>query len=71
MRRFLLNAIVVLAVVGSISAAAAAERRYCLQGGTWGFPGNCQFSTLQQCRASAAGTFSSCGVNPRYAHRRQ
>jgi hypothetical protein len=57
MRHFLFNAIVVLAAVGSISAAAAREGRYCLQGRTWGFPGNFQFSTLQQCRASAAGTF--------------
>jgi len=71
MPRLLLNAILVLAVTGSISAANAADRRYCLQGGVWGFPGNCQFSTLQQCRASAAGTFSSCGVNPRYARSRQ
>jgi Protein of unknown function (DUF3551) len=71
MRCFLFNAIVVLVTIGSISAAAAAERRYCLQGGTWGFPGNCRFSTLQQCQASASGTFSSCGVNPRYARPRQ
>ena len=71
MRRFLFNTIVVLVTVGSISAAAAREGRYCLQGRTWGFPGNCRFATLEQCRASAAGTFSSCGVNPRYARARQ
>jgi hypothetical protein len=71
MRFCIFNAIVVLATLASISVGDAAQRRYCLQGGTWGFPGNCQFSTLQQCRASAAGTFSSCGVNPRYARPRQ
>lgn len=71
MRFFLFNAIMIVAAVASISVATAAERRYCLQGGTWGFPGNCQFSTLQQCRASASGTFSTCGVNPRYARPRQ
>jgi hypothetical protein len=59
----------VLALSGPITPASAA--RYCLQGRDWGFPGNCQFNTLAQCRASAAGTFASCGVNPRYAFARQ
>ena len=70
MRFFLFNAIMILTTAASISVAAANERRYCLQGGTWGFPGSCRFSTLQQCRASASGTFSTCGVNPRYARPR-
>jgi Protein of unknown function (DUF3551) len=61
------SAILILVTVGSLSQAAAAADRYCLQGRRWGFPGNCQFSTLQQCRASASGTNASCGVNPRYA----
>ncbi|MDB5575174.1 MAG: putative exported protein of unknown function [Bradyrhizobium sp.] len=60
-----------LAAVGSIStASAAAERiqdRYCLQGDDWGYPGNCAFSSYEQCRASASGTFNGCGINPRYA----
>lgn len=65
-----LSAILVVAVLGSLSPAFAA--RYCLQGRHWGHPGNCQFSTMQQCRAAASGTSSFCGVNPRYAfaHRR-
>ncbi|MGY4431138.1 hypothetical protein ACVWWO_003615 [Bradyrhizobium sp. F1.13.1] len=29
---------------------------YCLQGRTWAHPGNCQFSTYDQCMASASGT---------------
>ncbi len=59
----------VLALSGSITPASAA--RYCLQGHSWGYPGNCQFATLQQCRASASGTFATCGINPRYAFARQ
>src|SRR5215469_4878269 len=70
MRHFLFHATMVVAAVGSISSATANDR-YCLQGGTWGFPGNCQFSTYHQCMASASGTKSHCGINPRYAHHRQ
>jgi hypothetical protein len=72
MRQILLTALCaagVLALSGLITPASAA--RYCLQGASWGFPGNCQFSTLQQCRASASGTFATCGLNPRYAYARQ
>jgi Protein of unknown function (DUF3551) len=65
-----LSAIAVVAIVGALSPAAAAAR-YCLQGRHFGYPGNCQFSTLQQCRAAASGTASHCGVNPRYAFARQ
>ncbi|MEN3290364.1 MAG: hypothetical protein V7634_4664 [Bradyrhizobium sp.] len=60
----------ILAGFASISPAAA-EGRYCLQGRTWGYPGNCQFSTYQQCRASASGTQADCGINPRYAFAQQ
>jgi hypothetical protein len=70
--RYLLFAGVVLAVVAPISPAAA-QRDYpwCLQGRQWGYPGNCQFSSFQQCQATASGTLSSCGINPRFAYGRQ
>ncbi|MBB4370573.1 hypothetical protein GGD63_003368 [Bradyrhizobium sp. cir1] len=44
---------------------------YCLQGRTWGYPGNCQFSTYDQCIATASGTYAYCGMNPIYAFQRQ
>ncbi|WP_128948156.1 DUF3551 domain-containing protein [Bradyrhizobium nanningense] len=44
---------------------------YCLQGRTWGYPGNCQFSTYSQCMATASGTYAYCGINPIYAFERQ
>ncbi len=69
MRLFLYHALIVATAIASISSAAANDR-YCLQGGTWGYPGNCQFSTYHQCKMSASGTISHCGVNPRYAHHR-
>jgi hypothetical protein len=59
-----------LSAVGSITTASAAERtqdRYCLQGEDWGYPGNCQFSSYEQCMASASGTLAGCGINPRHA----
>jgi hypothetical protein len=47
-------------------AAASIQDRYCLQGKTWGYPGNCQFATYNQCVWTASGTSSGCGENPRY-----
>jgi hypothetical protein len=55
----------------AISPAEAQDYRYCLQGKQWGYPGNCQFSSYQQCMATASGTDSYCGINPRYAYGRQ
>jgi hypothetical protein len=62
--------IVLMIVVIFASISPAAADRYCLQGGTWGYPGNCQFATYHQCKMSASGTISHCGINPRYAHHR-
>jgi hypothetical protein len=39
-------------------AAASIQDRYCLQGRTWGYPGNCQFSTYEQGMWTASGTDS-------------
>lgn len=52
----------------TLAANSAYADRYCLQGHQWGYPGNCQFSTYEQCRLSASGTNAHCGVNPRHAH---
>lgn len=60
----------ILAGFGSLSPAAA-DGRYCLQSRQWGYPGNCQFSTYQQCEATASGTDAGCGINPRYAFAQQ
>ena len=48
--------------------AQAGNDRYCLQGRSWGYPGNCQFASYQQCAATASGTSAYCGINPRYAY---
>ena len=58
-----------LTMLGSVTPAPAEaiQDRYCLQGRQWGYPGNCQFSTYQQCMATASGTNAYCGINPRRA----
>lgn len=66
-----ISAVAVLTAVGSISPAAAQDYPYCLQGKDWGYPGLCHFLSYQQCMASASGTFSYCGINPRYVFARQ
>ncbi|CCD85416.1 conserved hypothetical protein [Bradyrhizobium sp. ORS 285] len=74
MRRLLFasfSAAAVLAGFSAISPASAAQDRFCLQGRMWGYPGNCQFATYQQCQAAASGTDAGCGINPAYAYARQ
>jgi hypothetical protein len=66
-----LSAILLLATIGSLSPAAAARYRYCLQGANMGYPGSCMFSTFRECRAAASGRSASCGVNPAYASAHQ
>jgi hypothetical protein len=71
--------IVMISALASIDPASAQRRhtgqagiqdRYCLQGRSWGYPGNCQFSSYRQCMATASGTFATCGNNPAYAYAR-
>ena len=49
-----------------VPVAAQPRDLYCLQGRIWGYPGNCQFSSYDQCSASASGTDAYCDVNPQY-----
>ncbi|MBR0819726.1 DUF3551 domain-containing protein [Bradyrhizobium liaoningense] len=71
-------------VVSASSISSAAERQYrhgnvapgvadsyCLQGRIWGYPGNCQFATYEQCMATASGIQAYCGVNPTHAFAQQ
>ncbi|WP_445220199.1 DUF3551 domain-containing protein [Bradyrhizobium sp. Pa8] len=65
-----LAAVSTLTVAASSTAASATEVQdnYCLQGRQSGYPGNCEFSTYEQCRATASGTNESCGINPMRAY---
>ncbi|WP_322518079.1 DUF3551 domain-containing protein [Rhodopseudomonas palustris] len=61
------------AAVVTLAAAPASARdfAYCLQGGEWGYPGNCQFDSYQQCMTTASGTRAGCDINPVFAFRAQ
>ena len=54
-----------------VPVASQPRDLYCLQGRTWGYPGNCQFSTYDECNASASGTDAYCDVNPQYLFARR
>ena len=62
---------ITIATLAGSSNPATAQGRYCLQGKHWGHPGNCTFATLAQCRATAAGTGATCGLNPRQSFARE
>ncbi|UVO39901.1 DUF3551 domain-containing protein [Bradyrhizobium arachidis] len=50
------------------ASAAHAERDYpwCVFGGGLGAPGECMYSTREQCLASASGRWNTyCDINPR------
>lgn len=80
MRRFLLIAMCAIPILAGLASASNARPQqrlryaappppdlYCLQGRAWGYPGNCQFATYEQCMATASGTDAYCGINPFYA----
>jgi hypothetical protein len=67
----ILASVCALGSVGALSPATAADARqdsYCLQGDQSGYPGNCEFSSYQQCMATASGTNEGCGINPMKAY---
>ena len=69
----ILATVSVLTAVGTASPASAEpiQDSYCLQGRRAGYPGNCQFSSYQQCMATASGTGDYCGINPMKAFAQQ
>jgi Protein of unknown function (DUF3551) len=55
-------------VLGTIacSPAHAYDRRICLIGGGYPYPGDCAYDNYAQCKATASGQEAYCDVNPRY-----
>jgi len=66
--RQIIGAAAFAAMVLAAAPAAARDYPYCLQGRDWGYPGLCQFMSYGQCEVTASGTFSYCGINPRFAY---
>jgi len=64
---FALSAVAAV-TVGSPTPASAYEYPYCAQGKGFGVPGDCSYSSYDQCLAAASGRGLYCAVNPRVAY---
>jgi hypothetical protein len=73
--RNLVFALAAISAFGTVAAAsspaAAREFPYCMQGKDAGYPGDCQYRSYAECKASASGRGEDCAINPRYAENRQ
>ena len=58
----------VLAGFVTVTPAAARDYPWCAQGGEYDYPGECAYSTLEQCQASVSGRLLYCDRNPRFAY---
>jgi hypothetical protein len=57
-----------LAGVATVTPAAARDYPWCAQGGEYDYPGECAYSTYEQCQASVSGRLLFCDRNPRMAY---
>ncbi|WP_461327972.1 DUF3551 domain-containing protein [Bradyrhizobium huanghuaihaiense] len=60
-----------LAGVVTVTPAAARDYPWCAQGGEYDYPGECAYSTYEQCLASVSGRLLYCGRNPLFAYGQQ
>lgn len=61
----------VLAGFVTVAPAAARDYPWCAQGGEYDYPGDCTYSTYEQCQASVSGRLLYCDRNPRIAYGQQ
>jgi hypothetical protein len=59
------------ATLGGSGPAAAYDCPWCIQGGGYGIPGVCSYTSYAQCMASASGRRVTCNINPVVAFARQ
>jgi hypothetical protein len=57
----------VLGGFATVTPAAARDYPWCAQGGEYDYPGECSYSTYEQCQSSVSGRLLFCGPNPRFA----
>ncbi|MCK1425709.1 DUF3551 domain-containing protein [Bradyrhizobium sp. 180] len=60
--------VTVLAGFAAIPPAAARDYPWCAQGGEYDYPGECAYSTYEQCQASVSGRLLFCDRNPRFGY---
>ncbi|MCK1388617.1 DUF3551 domain-containing protein [Bradyrhizobium sp. 21] len=58
----------VLAGFATVTPAAARDYPWCARGGGYDYPGDCTYSTYEQCQASVSGRLMDCGPNPLVAY---
>ncbi|SDS21489.1 DUF3551 domain-containing protein [Bradyrhizobium canariense] len=61
-------ALVFTALPASAQPTDPYDYPYCIQGGDYGLPGLCQFTSYRQCSAEASGRLAYCAPNPRFAY---
>jgi hypothetical protein len=75
MRKALLAGMTILAAgiatLAGSAPAAAIDYPWCVQGREVGYPGDCSYTTYQQCQASASGRYAYCAQNPIVAFQQQ
>jgi hypothetical protein len=59
------------ATLTTSAPAAAQDYPWCLSGRDTGYPGECSYTTYNQCMASAFGRYAYCSINPRVAFGQQ
>jgi hypothetical protein len=59
------------ATIAGSGPAAAVDYPYCIQGGGWGYPGECGYRSYAECSAALSGRYGSCNINPRAAFARE
>jgi Protein of unknown function (DUF3551) len=59
------------ATLAGSTPAAAIDYPWCVQGRGVGIPGDCSYTSYNQCMASASGRGLYCNVNPRTAFGRE
>ena len=65
MPKMFLALLVATAVLAQASKASAQDYPFCIRGGDYDSGiGDCSFTTLEQCQASASGRDSYCAANP-------
>ncbi|MHB0770942.1 DUF3551 domain-containing protein [Bradyrhizobium sp. 5.13L] len=70
MLQWALPALATMVLVGFATSTPATARDYpwCAQGGEYDYPGECAYSTYEQCQASVSGRLLFCDRNPRFAY---
>jgi hypothetical protein len=64
MRSALLALSAICAASAATPGAAARDLPYCIKGCDFAGAGDCSFSSLAQCQASASGRDATCAANP-------